>query len=311
MSIDVEEIIRQIDKKFRPDRQVYLGEAIDLMETHSINRDQVNWSQLRESVLAELDSSSPADVHRAIRFALEQLGDSHSFLLEPERRSLRAAGAFDKYYPAPKGNWMDEEVGCLTVPAFSGSEDAARVYASTLHGIIEEFDSQGPCGWIVDLRDNTGGNMWPMLAGIGPLLQGEIAGAFVDSQGARQSWVYRDGKAGIDASLQSYVEDDLYRVRRDLPIAVLQNGQTSSSGEAVVIAFRGRPHTRTFGLPTAGLTTSNQTFELSDGAALLLTTKFFADRAGKRHDGPLIPDEHVKDDDNVSDQAIQWLLKRR
>jgi hypothetical protein len=46
---------------------------------------------------------------------------------------------------------------------------------------------------------------------------------------------------------------------------------TASSGEAIVVAFRGRPQTRSFGEPTDGVPTANDTFPLSDGALLVLT----------------------------------------
>jgi hypothetical protein len=33
--------------------------------------------------------------------------------------------------------------------------------ANELHATIERVDTLGMCGWIVDLRGNAGGNMWP------------------------------------------------------------------------------------------------------------------------------------------------------
>lgn len=40
-------------------------------------------------------------------------------------------------------------------------------------------------------------------------------------------------------------------------VAVLFDGMTASSGEAVVVAFKQRPDTRSFGMPTCGLSTAN------------------------------------------------------
>ena len=45
---------------------------------------------------------------------------------------------------------------------------------------IKIMDHPYNIGWIVDLRGNGGGNMWPMLAGIGPILGEGIAGYFID-----------------------------------------------------------------------------------------------------------------------------------
>jgi serine/threonine protein phosphatase PrpC len=44
----------------------------------------------------------------------------------------------------------------------------------------------------------------------------------------------------------------------------------ASSGEAVVISFRGRPNARSFGTPTYGASTAHQGFTLSDGGTLVL-----------------------------------------
>jgi C-terminal processing protease CtpA/Prc len=74
------------------------------------------------------------------------------------------------------------------------------------------------------------------------------------------------------------------------PVALLVSRSTASSGEAVVVSFLGRDRTRTFGLPTAGFSTANQTFGLPDGALLVVTTAVMADRTGRRHGGAIAPD---------------------
>jgi C-terminal processing protease CtpA/Prc len=82
-------------------------------------------------------------------------------------------------------------------------------------------------------------------------------------------------------------------------VAVLTSAQTASSGEAVDVAFRGRPNTRTFGRPTFGVSTANTTVQLSDSSMLLLTTARFADRLGNFYGYPLPPDERVEAERNA------------
>jgi C-terminal processing protease CtpA/Prc len=95
---------------------------------------------------------------------------------------------------------------------------------------------------------------------------------------------------------------------------VLTGPRTASSGEFVTIAFRGRPRTRSFGLPTAGLSTSNSTFPLPDGSMILLTTAVGADRTGTRYGTEIEPDEVVDGvepawpgDDPTLAAAVRWL----
>ena len=80
-------------------------------------------------------------------------------------------------------------------------------------------------------------------------------------------------------------------------------------GEASVIAFRGRPNTRSFGTPTGGLSTANRSIQLSDGAWLYLTVAVMADRNLTRYGGPVGPDEVLSDPTQTVQRAIEWLLQ--
>ena len=57
--------------------------------------------------------------------------------------------------------------------------------------------------------------------------------------------------------------------------------------------LRGRPQARSFGQPTAGVSTAASTFPLSDGATILLTTSTMSDRTGKRYGARVEPDELI------------------
>src|SRR5262249_13638408 len=99
------------------------------------------------------------------------------------------------------------------------------------------------------------------------------------------------------------------------PVAVLYGPRTVSSGEAVAVAFRGRPRTRAFGQSTGGVTTGNADSPLPDGGILFLTTTVYADRTGHEYGGKMDPDEAVPgapnaaSQDAVVDAATRWLKK--
>jgi carboxyl-terminal processing protease len=172
---------------------------------------------------------------------------------------------------------------------------------------IRTADARPRCGWVVDLRRNVGGNMWPMLHAVRPIL-GEAPGYFVSRRG-RAEFSYRYGK-GPGANAPAY-----QLKRPDPPVAVLTSRLTVSSGEALTIAFRGRPGTRSFGEPTAGLPTSNQSLPMVDGAVLVVTNALEADRTGRVYEGRIKADQDVEidwtrlgsDDDPVLRAATAWL----
>ncbi len=157
--------------------------------------------------------------------------------------------------------------------------------------------------------------MWPMLAGVGPILGEGTCGYFV-APSEKTSIQYRRGQAfGEQPEEYAKVNQPYELTYPQPPVAVLTSQLTSSSGEFVALAFRQRPQTRSFGEPTSGIPTGNEPKELSDGAWILLTTCLGADRTGQTYASSLIPDQEINIDwtrlgtvdDPVLQAAVQWL----
>ena len=77
-----------------------------------------------------------------------------------------------------------------------------------------------------------------------------------------------------------------------------------------MLAFRGRPQTRSFGQPTSGLSTANVMRPLVDGSALLLTTSVMQDRNGQGDGLKIEPDQRTDSDAATLAAAQQWLLQQ-
>jgi carboxyl-terminal processing protease len=292
-----------------PAAAAYLEAALMIMQQNALHRSTIDWPTLRAHAasLAQRAQTS-ADTYPAIRFALAALGDRHSFLLPPNEVTALQSGQRDSANALPSGEVLDDTIGYIRLPAFVGSEQAATAYAIHVQELVRELDGANPCGWIVDLSDNGGGNMWPMLAGIGPILGEGLVGAFVGADGQTETWFYHDGQAGVDNQLMIQLPSPAYHRKQSLPVvAILTNGITASSGEAIAIAFRGRPNARSFGASTRGLSTSNATHRLSDRAMIVLTERVDADRTGQRYGDALAPDEPIADSTMVRPAALAWL----
>ncbi len=157
-----------------------------------------------------------------------------------------------------------------------------------------------------------------MLVGVGPLLGAGEVGAYVYPTGARTPWTYRAGTVALDGRVWGDgVADPL---APPPPVAVLTSRLTASAGEAVAVAFRGRPGTRSFGEPTAGVPSHNRVATLRDGAWLVVTVAQDADRTGRVYGSQeqLFPDRYVTNDwthagpadladDAVLHAALAWL----
>lgn len=288
----------------------YVGRAIDIMQAHSLNRAAIDWPAFRNAVFARADGAETvSDAHPALRYALTQLEDRHSTLLTPAQLygDADAAGVVPAVTPqSPRGELLDAATAYVWVPSHPGGHPAAdRAYADALQVAIYRLDRSDPCGWIVDLRDNPGGNMWPMLAGLHPLMGDGTVGAFRSPDGDTLWWV-GNGMAGSGPTVQATSRYAHRLARPGPPVALLVGPRTASSGEALAVAFRGRAHTRSFGEPTFGVPTGNRGFRLTDGSLMFVSASRFVDRAGTVYDGPIEPDVAVSGDD-VLRAARRWL----
>lgn len=217
--------------------------------------------------------------------------------------------------PLPQGQRITPSIGYLDLPGILSGPEHTQAYAQTAQHIIREMDQTALSGWVIDLRRNIGGNMFPMIAGIGPILgEGECVSFVLPRE--KQRVFYQNGQALIELAEVIIEVDNPYQLKNPSPpVAVLTSTLTVSSGEFVALAFCGRPHTRSFGEPTFGLPTGNDGKQLCDGAMVILTSALGADRMGHTYDSPLLPDYPVRTDwtqlgtadDPVLQAAIQWL----
>ena len=291
-----------------PLAQAYLNEMLSVMEAHSINRLKINWNTFRAGVMAAAGAAqSVRETFPAIRTALTQLGDNHSFYRPVDGQTFAGLDLRVCGWPGVDTPTLPATVGYIRIGAFGGSADEARDFANGLQRQIASADRDDLAGWIVDVRGNGGGNMWPMIAGVGPILGEGRAGYFIDPVGAEIFWEYRDGASWEGGDLAQRV-DTPYRLRRQSPkVAVLFDLGTASSGEAVVIAFRGRPDARSFGTATCGKSTANELYTMSDGASLFLTVATMADRTKFVYGGQIAPDEEVLVPRDAEQRAVAWL----
>jgi C-terminal processing protease CtpA/Prc len=301
----------------------YIERALEIIEANAVTRGQLDWPIYRRSVLEQArGAESIEDSYLALRFALSSLGDQHSYQMTSRQLDSLAERPFGNASTgrepiAPRGEMLTGSIAYLMLPGFAGGAHGDQVqFAEALHGVIADLDGQAACGWIVDLRNNSGGNLWPMLAGIGPLLGDGEAGASVRPNGERTELWYRDGKVGLGDYVQLRVAGDPYRLREtNAPVAVLTGRSTASAAEIVATAFEARAGTRSFGAATSGATTGTQIFPLSDGAALVLAVAATSDRNGRIYSGRIEPDVAVAGDERgieLRDQAAvhaasQWL----
>ncbi len=297
----------------------YISAVCNTIAKHSLVKDSININALKSVALQIAGQAKKySDCYTAVEYLINSLrayGDYHSFLMKHNEviswKNDTSANA-NIIYAQSK---IIDGCGYILVPHFAGGNTKLMIaYADTIQAILRKLDSSGIKGWIIDLRENTGGNMEPMIAGLGPLFSSDKLGSLIDVNNKPDSWYYKDGRYWGDG-YEGWSVSNPVIVASKLPVAVLTGSQTGSSGEIVVISFIGNFNTKSFGQPTWGLTTGNGIFDLMDGARLMLASTIMADRNGKLYYGRIYPDEMVEQSsDNKEDieikTAINWIKSK-
>ncbi|WP_234322267.1 S41 family peptidase [Streptomyces sp. NRRL B-24720] len=298
-----------------PKARNYLTKALDIMERNSLLSAEVDWTAVRRGAFDRAGTAqTPAETYGAVRQALRDLEDQHSQFMDPDQTRLTMSASAEEDVVPPEGRMLADDIGYLSLPPVP-SDEAADNYVRQARAAISKNDEQGACGWVIDLRSNWGGTMWGPLAAVGSILGDGDTGAFVEADGKKTVWTVENGTPS------EYLDDwgPAQPLSRPMPpVAVLTSHRTRSAAEAVTIAFRGRPDTRSFGEPTSGAPTANVYHRLSDGAAIFLTQAREADRTGHVYNGPITPDLEIHDDarnlsshgDQVLMAATRWLSSR-
>jgi carboxyl-terminal processing protease len=298
-----------------PEPAAYLERALTLLRQKHINSAKADWPAIEKAARARIAGArTTAETWPAIVDALQALGEKHSFLLEPPREQSPAAAApqpaASAQDPSPTWQLLDGKFGVVRLPALNtlvgDGETAARRYAQAVSSGLQKMDAAPLCGWVVDLRENGGGNMWPMLKGLDPLLGGSPFGHFVLPANATMPWVRAFGNIFPSRDAVEPTPPAFALAHADAPLAILVGPHTASSGEMTAIALIGRMGVRSFGAPTAGFTTANEVNRLSDGAILMITATTVRDRTGKDYAGPIAPDEEVALSE-AETTATDWL----
>jgi hypothetical protein len=284
----------------------YLTETLDLLEQKSVNKNKIDWNEFRADVLKQAQNAkSIEETYPAISYAVTKLNDNHSYF-KPITASVEDSE--NKPLPILSDEITPDDIGYIRIPFCIGTEDENSDYISKIRTKIEKQSQRELKGWIVDLRGNFGGNMWPMLLSIEPLIGNGTVGYFFYANNKREAWRLVNGKAFINDQL--ILETKIYS-KQDLSnqlLVVLTDNQTASSGEAIAVALKCRENTKSFGKSTFGVSTGCVSHILSDGSTINLAESSFADRKMTKYGSIIVPDFEV-DEDQVLKAGIEWIYK--
>ena len=287
----------------------FFTQLIQIVEQNSINRYKIDWPNYKDQVWAKVGSAKTiVEAESAMVLALALLKDNHSQIVIDNKRSLYGGVGCQAAPAITTSTIAEPAIGYVEVRGFSGTDPEGIALAQAIQNDIARQDDKKLKGWIVDLRRNVGGNMYPMIAGLGPLLGEGRCGNFYDADNnLKATYAYQNGVALLNQSSMVAVSRPYRLLNENANVAVLIGSATASSGEATTIAFVGRANTRLFGAASCGVSTGNSQYDLPFyGYRLNLFTVNIGDRTGKIYGGEIKPDELVTED-QVLARAVKWI----
>lgn len=323
-----------------PNTDFPVDELLAAIRRQSVHRHQVDWATVEPEIKAKVArANTDAEKAKAIVQLFAKMNDVHSNLQvggqsyghyegldEEARRKLLPLLERERAQSGKvKATLLEKQIGYVLVPAMPAyNPEQIDKFARDLRGRAAELSEKKPAGWIVDLRLNGGGNLYPMLLGLSALLGEGVVGGTIDADGKLvHEWVLKDDGlywrenanerrfAALDLSLRSPAAT--------APVAVLVGPMTRSSGQATALAFQGRPRCLMLGEPTAkGYTTVTNPSTFGPNVTLSLSVGYMADRKGTACKSQVLPEKVVVDGDAFDDlkedrkvrAAIEWINKQ-
>ena len=266
--------------------------CVRLLDREGLYADGPEWKDKRGEVLAQAKAISSLDeAHALVHDAAKVAGGKHSFLCPP----VKDTASYDEV--APEVKMLEGGIIHIVLPEHTGVKVSDSLYVHTVFDYLQEhLDAKGV---ILDLRDNTGGNMYPMISSVSPLIPDGIILKFksrkftmpIPLDYVTKSYRLSSGSNGKFSS--------------STPVAVLTNGNTASSGEATLLSFRGLDNAKSFGSPSAGYASGNVTHTLADGYKIAITSSCDVARTGEVFcEDPIDPDVATE---TPLEDAIVWI----
>lgn len=280
-----------------PSAERYGKDALATIGKNGIYSGSDEWKSTYEECLKMIENAeSYEDTYPAIKKALSVCGGKHSMLMT-KSESQSTSDSYDEVLPTVS---LNGDIAVIKLPDFLGTAEAGRKYAKVAEDFIHE-NRDKINGVVLDLRGNTGGDMGPMATAVSSLLpDGELM--YYHYRSYDVPVTLKDGvisNAGTGG--KSLYPDEKLKV----PVAILTDGMTASSGEALTLCFRGLENVKTFGAPTAGYTSVNMLYSLYDGAQMYLTVAF-----DKARTGEIFKETSIEPDiatDSPLEAALEWL----
>jgi hypothetical protein len=301
----------------------YFLNLLQFSQTFSPFSNEINWRSIKNQGMKFIGSETVTcrGLSGAAKFLIPALKkiDLHSFItVNGLGTSLCPAAplpedeGMKKWFSVPEltrntiigysstfhGYQLNQRIAYLYIPAMDAF-DPTTINEKVTNGrdALVKSKVEKACGLVIDLRFNHGGSIVPMLLTLGGILP---SGKLFSMGNNTPIYLSNNGNklfANTSHDLYGQYDGKLPNIYRSMPVAILTNWMTASSGNLTRLALRDNvSQAKVFGATTSPTTSINATFYLLDGNTLNLTVDRLYDKNGNIVPLELPVDETIKEE---------------
>ncbi len=300
-----------------------LDSIIFLAKENSVNTNNVDWNSITKKVKTRLDlkDSTLNALAKPTQLLLTELNDFHGALLINGQRYMGEVKKDDTlsykanqeissklYQESLKGYKIETEmitkkIGYLVIPAINigGDQNAIDLATKTIRDSICKLLSKDPKKLIIDLRTNIGGNMYPMLSGLGLLFPDlKLGGDSKNGESFYSSWEIKEGNFYMWENQMTSIPLNCECKNKVKKYVILTSRYTTSSGEVVASSLRGQKNIILLGERTAGYSSTNSWYQITEEILFSPAIAYYMSIDKTLHKNGIIPNIEIMEDINLS-----------
>ncbi len=316
----------------KSETELTLNQIIEHAENNSLYRKNVDWTSLKKEMYAlAKDADSVSQLKPALDLMLKELNDTHGRVFynnqylsyytgeKKEHRKNMSSEIYDEIQSIQvyefKALNLEDNIGYVRIVGLPMGDN--QKMSADIQNAVCQVIKKGAKKWIIDLRYNGGGNMFPMVEGITNIIgDGIVGGTKGVTEDESSVWQINNGDFFYDE--QNVAIENKCPIPEVQKIAVLTSVYTASSGEALAVILKKRPKTKFFGNKTMGMVTATDYKQIDSLTAMSISVSYYKDREANLYHKFVDVDEIIEfepkielDKDKGIIRAMEWLNEKK
>jgi len=316
----------------KSETELTLDKIIEHAEHNSLYRKNVDWTSLKKEMFSlAKDADSVLQLKPALDLMLKELNDTHGRVFhnnqylsyysgeQKEHRKNMDSEIYNEIQSTQvykfKAFVLDDDIGYVRIVGLPMGDN--QKMSADIQNAVCEVIEKGAKKWIIDLRYNGGGNMFPMVEGITNIIgDGIVGGTKGVTEDESSTWQIKKGDFFYDE--QNVAIENKCPISEVQKVAVLTSVYTASSGEALAVILKKRPKTKFFGNKTMGMVTATDFKQIDSLTMMSISVSYYKDRESNVYDEFVDVDEIIEfepkiemDKDKGINRAIEWLNEKK